>query len=132
MHTLFWLAIGPVLLLMLLTLLSRAWKGARFYSRILSCYILMLGCAAYGVCASVVLRAFGKASIAQWTTGRAFRWVACPLMGLEFRVENEEILETRPAVFVSNHQSELDIVFLGRVSAQAAGGEAHSGARGWD
>jgi len=30
-------------------------------------------------------------------------------------VENEGVLDTRPAVFVSNHQSELDIVFLGRV-----------------
>lgn len=30
-------------------------------------------------------------------------------------MENEGVLDTRPAVFVSNHQSELDIVFLGRV-----------------
>jgi len=35
-------------------------------------------------------------------------------MGIEFEVEGEGNLLTRPAVFISNHQSELDILFLGR------------------
>ena len=100
---------------MVLTLLGRFFKTGRFYARILSCYFLLVTVAAYGVVASVALRLVGKASIAQWTTGRAFKNLTCPLIGLEFKVINEENLGIRPAVFVSNHQSELDIVFLGRV-----------------
>jgi len=102
-------------IIMILTLLGRFFKGCRFYSRILSCYVLLLTCATYGVVASVALRFVGKVSIAQWATARAFKTLTCPLMGIEFQVEGEEWLDTRPAIFVSNHQSELDIVFLGRV-----------------
>ncbi|CUS12012.1 unnamed protein product [Tuber aestivum] len=105
----------PIGTIMALTILGRFFKTGRFYARILSCYFLLVTCAAYGVLASVALRLVGKVSIAQWTTARAFKSLACPVIGLEFKVENESALDTRPAVFVSNHQSELDIVFLGRV-----------------
>lgn len=91
--------------IMALSLLGRFFKEGRFYARILSYYFLLLTCTAYGVVASVALRAVGKVSIAQWTTARAFKNTACPLIGIEFEVENEEWLETRPAVFVSNHQT---------------------------
>ncbi|RPB12749.1 1-acylglycerol-3-phosphate O [Morchella conica CCBAS932] len=101
--------------IMVLSLLGRFFKQGRFYARIMSCYFLLLSCAAYGVVASVSLRIVGKVSIAQWTTGRAFKNLACPLIGIEFDVENEEALGVRPAVFISNHQSELDILFLGRI-----------------
>jgi lysophosphatidate acyltransferase len=92
-------------LIMILSFLGRFFKGCRFYSRILSCYVLLLTCATYGVVASVALRFVGKVSIAQWATARAFKTLTCPLMGIEFKVEGEEWLETRPAIFVSNHQS---------------------------
>ncbi|RPB02094.1 1-acylglycerol-3-phosphate O [Choiromyces venosus 120613-1] len=105
----------PICTIMTLTILGRFFKSGRFYARILSCYFLLVTCAAYGVLASVALRVVGKVSIAQWTTARAFKNLTCPIIGLEFKVENEGALDTRPAVFVSNHQSELDIIFLGRV-----------------
>ncbi|KAF8245655.1 1-acylglycerol-3-phosphate O [Wilcoxina mikolae CBS 423.85] len=101
-------------LIMVLSLLGTVFKTCRFYARILTCYVLLATCATYGVVASVALRIVGKVSIAQWTTARAMKMVGCPIMGIEFEVEGEEILETRPAVFISNHQSELDILFLGR------------------
>ncbi|KAI5781211.1 hypothetical protein EDC01DRAFT_632950 [Geopyxis carbonaria] len=100
--------------LIFLMLLARTFKGARFYIRILSAYFLLVTCASYGVLASVLLRLVGRVSIAQWATARAFKNLGCPTMGIEFEIENEEALLTRPAVFVSNHQSELDILFLGR------------------
>jgi len=99
---------------MVLSLLGRFFKSCRFYARILTCYVLLLTCATYGVVASLALRAVGRVSIAQWTTARAMKNLGCPVMGIEFVVEGEEHLDTRPAVFVSNHQSELDILFLGR------------------
>lgn len=101
-------------LIMVLTLLGRVSKTCRFFARILTAYVLLVTVAAYGVVASAVLRLVGRASIAQWATARAFAFIGCPIMGVEFIIEGEEKLLTRPAVFVSNHQSELDILFLGR------------------
>lgn len=107
--------------IMVLSLLGRFFKQGRFYARILSCYFLLLTCAAYGVVASVALRIVGKVSIAQWTTARAFKNITCPLIGIEFKVENEEWLTTRPAVFVSNHQSWVPLACLWE---RGRGGEA--------
>lgn len=90
---------------MILALIGNISKKARFFARILSCYLLLITCAAYGVVTSVVLRLLGRQSIAQWVVARAFKNLTCPIVGIEFRVEGEEKLETRPAVFVSNHQS---------------------------
>jgi lysophosphatidate acyltransferase len=101
-------------LIMVLSLLGHIFKTCRFFARIFTCYILLATCATYGVVASVALRLIGKVSIAQWATARAMKNLGCPIMGIEFDVEGEEILETRPAIFISNHQSELDILFLGR------------------
>ncbi|KAF8419699.1 hypothetical protein EV426DRAFT_634318 [Tirmania nivea] len=100
---------------MTLTVLGRWFKKARFFSRLLTCYFLVMACASYGVLASVVLRMIGKVGLAQWTTGRAFLAVTCPAVGVDFKVVGEEKLQTRPAVFMSNHQSELDLIILGRI-----------------
>ena len=62
-------------------------------------------CAAYGVLASVVLRLIGKVGLAQWAAGRAFLAVTCPAVGVDFNLDGEERLLTRPAVFMSNHQT---------------------------
>ena len=101
---------------MTLSVLGRWFKKARFFSRLLTCYFLVMACASYGVLASVILRLIGKVGLAQWTTGRAFLAVTCPAVGVDFKVVGEEKLQTRPAVFMSNHQSELDLIILGRVS----------------
>lgn len=101
-------------LIMVLSLLGQVFRACRFYARILTCYVLLATCASYGVVASVALRLVGRVSIAQWTTARAMKNLGCPILGIEFEVEGEPILDTRPVVFVSNHQSELDILFLGR------------------
>lgn len=88
---------------------------ARFVARLISCYVSIVACASYGVVASLVLRLVGKQSIAQWATARAFGTVICPLTGVRFIVENENRLSARPAVFICNHQTELDLALLGRV-----------------
>ena len=82
----------------------------RFWSRALTCYCSVLLCASYGVIASIVLRMVGRATLAQWTTGRSFAWLTSPLIGWEWDVEGEEILaKNRPAVFISNHQRLLQM-----------------------
>jgi len=36
-------------------------------------------------------------------------------MGIEFKVEDEEYMSTPSAIYVGNHQSMLDILYLGRI-----------------
>lgn len=110
--------------IMALSLLGRFFKQSRFYARMLSYYFLLLTCTAYGVVASVALRGVGKVSIAQWTTARAFKNVACPLIGIEFEVKNESLLQTRPAVFISNHQTYVFLLLFFLFILLLGGGSA--------
>lgn len=43
-----------------------------------------------------------------------FYWVASRTLNITIEVEGEEHLQTRPAVMIGNHQSMLDILWLGR------------------
>lgn len=45
-----------------------------------------------------------------WLTARTFYFFASRAFGITVEVEGEEHLETLPAVFVSNHQSMVDIL----------------------
>lgn len=89
---------------------------AAFVARCLAAYGSLLLCATYGVAASIVLRIAGYGRISQWATARSFKWVMRFTTGVRFDiVEGEEHLSTRPAIFVGNHQTELDVLMLGNV-----------------
>ncbi|KAN0082285.1 hypothetical protein V8E54_003583 [Elaphomyces granulatus] len=87
---------------------------AAFIARCLAAYGSLLFCATYGVIASIVLRLFGYGQISQWATARCFKWVMRYTTGVKFEiVDGEKYLSTRPAVFLANHQTELDVLMLG-------------------
>ncbi|PYI08902.1 putative 1-acylglycerol-3-phosphate acyltransferase [Aspergillus sclerotiicarbonarius CBS 121057] len=89
---------------------------AAFVARCLAAYGSLLLCATYGVVASIVLRLAGYGRISQWATARSFKWVMRYTTGVRFNViEGSEHLTTRPAVFIGNHQSELDVLMLGTI-----------------
>ncbi|EAU29887.1 hypothetical protein ATEG_09696 [Aspergillus terreus NIH2624] len=89
---------------------------AAFVARCLAAYGSLLFCAVYGVIASIVLRLIGYGRVSQWATARSFKWVMRYTTGVRFDiVEGVEYLSTRPAVFISNHQSELDVLMLGTI-----------------
>ncbi|RAL02302.1 1-acylglycerol-3-phosphate O-acyltransferase SLC1 [Aspergillus ibericus CBS 121593] len=89
---------------------------AAFVARCLAAYGSLLLCATYGVVASIVLRLAGYGRISQWATARSFKWVMRYTTGVRFNViEGAEHLTTRPAVFIGNHQSELDVLMLGTI-----------------
>ncbi|KAJ2989734.1 hypothetical protein NUW58_g3319 [Xylaria curta] len=96
-------------------MLSTVVPKAAFVARALASYIALIICAAYGVIASIVLRILGRERIAQWAVARAFKYVMALLTGITFEVEDpNKYLETvRPAVFIGNHQTELDVLMLG-------------------
>ena len=91
-------------------------SSAGFFARLLASYAALLFCAMYGVFASIVLRLVGRHRIAQWATGRAFKYTMALTTGVRFTViSGKEHLKTRPAVFIGNHQSELDVLLLGSI-----------------
>ncbi|KAJ5815589.1 hypothetical protein N7474_007366 [Penicillium riverlandense] len=89
---------------------------AAFLARCLAAYGSLLLCATYGVLASIVLRLVGYGRVSQWATARSFKFVMRYTTGVKFEiVEGQEHLSTRPAVFLGNHQSELDVLMLGYI-----------------
>lgn len=94
--------------------LSQQHPLARYYVR-LSLYLSTLGLlSAWGVVCSVGMSLVGQKYNVPWVVARSFYAVAGRALDISFEVEGEEYLDTRPAVLVGNHQSMLDILYLGR------------------
>lgn len=98
----------------------------QFAAFCLASMFFMCVSALYGVGVAIPLRAVGYGGCIQWTVGKVFRWCMWYATGVYFdvidsgRIEGgrrggEEALQTRPAVFVGNHQTELDVLMLGSV-----------------
>ncbi|KAI8626874.1 1-acylglycerol-3-phosphate O [Xylariaceae sp. FL1651] len=106
---------GYAALIVAFYMLSAIVPKAAFVARSLAAYISLIICAIYGATASIILRILGREQIAQWTTARAFKYVMATTTGVTFEVEDpNKYLETvRPAVFIGNHQTELDVLMLG-------------------
>ncbi|RYP77972.1 hypothetical protein DL771_000831 [Monosporascus sp. 5C6A] len=104
--------VGLVLSFYMLTPFS---NKAAFVARTLAAYLSLIICAIYGIFAVVVLRILGKQQSSQWAAGRAFKYVMGMTTGVKFEVHDPKgILDTvRPAVFIGNHQTELDLLMLG-------------------
>lgn len=109
-----------------LILPTRAANLVSFTAFSITAVLTMAACASYGVIASIVLRCIGYGGLSQWTVARAFKWSMWLLTGVTFDVQGsmkrgegglngEDGLATRPAVFVGNHQTELDVLMLGCV-----------------
>ncbi|PSN60069.1 acyltransferase-domain-containing protein [Corynespora cassiicola Philippines] len=120
---------GPPLIILFLRGLSavlprKLGDTLAFAAFSLTSVIMLCVCASYGVVASIALRVVGYGGLSQWTVARAFKWTMWLSTGVTFRVNDsgrieggrrggEEALLTRPAVFVGNHQTELDVLMLG-------------------
>jgi lysophosphatidate acyltransferase len=128
MSWLLYLAASPVALIMFLRLLTfvlpaRLAQLVGFFAFSLTSFILLMFTASYGVFASVFLRLVGYGGCSQWTTGRLFKWSMWFVTGITFRatgsmkrengVTGEDAMTMRPAVFVGNHQTEMDVLMLG-------------------
>jgi lysophosphatidate acyltransferase len=98
-----------------LYMLSFVVPRAAFGARVLASYMMLIVCALYGVVVSLILTIVGKQQIAQWTVARAFHYTMLATTGITFDVEDPKgvLSSTRPAVFIGNHQTELDVLMLG-------------------
>jgi lysophosphatidate acyltransferase len=128
MAWLLYLAASPAALIMFLRLISLVLPSGpaqlvSFAAFTLTAFILLLASASYGMFASIVLRIVGYGGLSQWTVGRSFKWSMWITTGVTFRVTGsmkreggmtgEDALNMRPAVFVGNHQTEMDVLMLG-------------------
>ncbi|CAK7564923.1 MAG: 1-acylglycerol-3-phosphate O-acyltransferase [Sporothrix epigloea] len=112
-----WFLIRYFVVTAMFYLLSYVSPLAGFVARVLASIMALIGCALFGVSASIVLRLSGgdRWQISQWAAGRAFKYTMALLTGLTFEIDDpKNVLGTaRPAVFVANHQTELDVLMLG-------------------
>lgn len=96
-----------------------------FYARCAASFTALIICATYGTIASALLNIIGYGGLGQWTTARAFKWTMLLFTGVWFEIEDPEGLlqgetweKLRPAVLLGNHQTELDVLFLGHLFPQ--------------
>ncbi|KAL7792502.1 hypothetical protein V8C37DRAFT_380532 [Trichoderma ceciliae] len=107
--------LGYAALTIFFYMLSFVVPKAAFVARVLAAYITLIFCTLYGVFASIFLTIVGKQQIAQWAVGRSFRHAMQYTTGVEFVIHDPEnvLNTTRPAIFIGNHQTELDVLMLG-------------------
>lgn len=86
-----------------------------YYLRCITAVIVLMVCALYGTIASIVCNLIGKQHLSQWTTARCYYYAMKYVMGIDVKVIGEEKLANKPFIAVSNHQSTLDILILGRM-----------------
>ena len=86
-------------------------------------YVLSLGaCSVLGVVVSPIMYLSNRSRLnINWVVARSFHHLAGTLIGLKFKVEGGEKFEkARPAVVVGNHQTGIDILYLGKVFPKQA------------
>jgi lysophosphatidate acyltransferase len=87
----------------------------RYYVR-LGLYVSTLGLvSAWGVVVAIGMRLAGHQLDVNYVVARSFHLIAGRVLGITFEVEGEEHVEKAgAAVLVGNHQSMLDVLYLGR------------------
>ncbi|KAH3668582.1 hypothetical protein OGAPHI_002336 [Ogataea philodendri] len=98
-----------------MTLPQSIGKQIKFYIKGFFALGLLLTSATYGVLCSLFFSAIGKRDLAQWSTARFYYNLFSSVMRINIEIENQERLNGLPAILISNHQSELDILVLGRI-----------------
>lgn len=88
-------------------------KPLQFYARLLVYLLAVAFCALSGVPLSVFFTLIGRQGLSQWAIARMFYYTCRVVLGIKVVIKNPEALQNRPAVFVCNHQSELDLIILG-------------------
>lgn len=68
----------------------------------------------WGAIVAVGMNIVGDRYNTNWVVARSFYALASRALDITIMVEGEEYLDTRPSILVGNHQSMLDILYIGR------------------
>jgi len=106
---------GYTALTLFFYMLSALVPKSAFVARVLASYLALVVSSLYGVFASVALRVVGRHQLSQWAVARSFKYLMGFSTGVTFDVEDPKghLKSVRPAVFIGNHQTELDVLMLG-------------------
>ena len=86
---------------------------AKYYLRLIL-YVSGIGVfSIWGLIVSIWAAILGRRYDINYYIGRSFINCMGPLLGISYEIEGAEHLETRPSVIVGNHQTMLDILYLG-------------------
>jgi lysophosphatidate acyltransferase len=113
-----WAIIKPLAYLSLpaifLHSIAHASPTGRYYVRV-GIYVLNLTLAGvWAACVAAGMSLVGRRYDVNWVVAQTFYFLAGRSLGIEVEVEGEEHLQTRPAVFMCNHQTMVDVLVLGR------------------
>lgn len=107
------LAYISVPVIVLRTIASASPVG-RYYAQ-LTIYLGTLAVVStWGVFVAVGMTLVGRRHDVNYVVARSFYAIASRVLDIQVEVEGEEHLQTCPVVMVGNHQSMLDILYLGR------------------
>lgn len=109
------IASTAVLSTLMISYIATLFNRTRFVAGVFFAFLAIMVCASYGVFISIFFGIIGYHGLSQWSVARFYSGIMSPLLGLYFDVENEGRLLTRPAVFISNHQTDMDVLVLGRL-----------------
>lgn len=90
-------------------------KPLRFYGRLAMYIILLAICAFLGTVEGLLFSLVRMNGLVQWITAHTFYNLCKIFLGIKVEIDDPHnyLGTTRPAVFLSNHQSMLDILLLG-------------------
>jgi hypothetical protein len=97
--------------------LSKTSPLVRYYIRNVYYVFSLSFCSTLGFCTALPLSLLGRRHDVNYVVARTFYAIFSRLSGIDIVVESEEHLQIRPCVFVGNHQSMVDVLFLGRCVA---------------
>lgn len=100
--------------LYILKVLSNRSPTTRYYYGLFVYLASLSVCCAWGVAVSIVLTILGRRYDINYYVARSFYFVGGTALGIQFEIEGEHHFDNGPAVLVGNHQTMLDILFLGR------------------
>ncbi|EDO15583.1 hypothetical protein Kpol_483p2 [Vanderwaltozyma polyspora DSM 70294] len=88
--------------------------SALYYLRVVYSVVILVIAALYGVVASMLCTILNKSEYSQYVCARFYYSVMKYFFGIDVKVINEHYLRNLPFIAVSNHQSTLDILMLGK------------------
>ncbi|BEI82368.1 hypothetical protein CcaverHIS002_0302360 [Cutaneotrichosporon cavernicola] len=118
------LAIASAVAFGALGILGRKYQKARLYFNVTIYLTTLATTSVWGILVTILASATGQRLNINYYVARSFYKICGPLVGIKVIVEGEEHLDRlstanngkhQSAVVIANHQSMLDILFLGRV-----------------
>jgi len=85
----------------------------KYYWRVGVYISCVVAASIWGICAGIFLFVIGKRFDIDFWTARFFYFVASKALGIRVEVEGHQYLDKRPAVLIGNHQSMLDLLYIG-------------------